>query len=319
MSLLPALPETADLVTPELAVDLERHIAATVEQLDDIDTAEEWRAQADALAAYLRHTDSHGPMLGAMRRIEARIGQLLGEPIVGSHRSVTTEGAKVGRQERVEFRALARGVATGSLSYVGEDSAWRASRRALLLNLGHARAHRPTVEPTPPPEGTYDLIYADPPWRYEAPGGATPELRAVERHYPTMTVEDIAALPVPAAEDAVCFLWATNPLLREGLEVLDGWGFTYRTNLVWVKDRIGMGYWVRGQHELLLIGRRGGIATPAENLRPPSVLHAPRLAHSAKPEVVYELLESMYPNATRIEMFARTQRLGWDSWGAEAA
>jgi N6-adenosine-specific RNA methylase IME4 len=178
---------------------------------------------------------------------------------------------------------------------------------------------RPTVERPAPPAGSYDLIYADPPWRYEAPGGETPELRAVERHYPTMTVEEISALPVPAAPDAACFLWATNPLLREALEVLDSWGFTYRTNLAWVKDRIGMGYWVRGQHELLLIGRRGNTGPPVESLRPPSVLHAPRLAHSAKPDAIYGLLEAMFPSATRIELFARVKRPGWDTWGALAA
>lgn len=192
-------------------------------------------------------------------------------------------------------------------------------RKALEAIFGRDEQERPTIERPPPPAGTYDLVYADPPWRYEAPGGETPELRAVERHYPTMTVEEIATLPVPAAPDAACFLWATNPLLREGLEVLDAWGFTYRTNLAWVKDRIGMGYWVRGQHELLLIGRRGSFGPPAESLRPPSVLHAPRLEHSAKPEELYDLLESLYPNATRIEMFARAQRPGWDSWGALAA
>jgi N6-adenosine-specific RNA methylase IME4 len=192
-------------------------------------------------------------------------------------------------------------------------------RKALEAFGVRSEQERPTIERPAPPAGTYDLVYADPPWRYDAPGGDTPELRAVERHYPTMTLEEIKALPVPAAPDAACFLWVTNPLLREALEVLEAWDFTYRTNLVWVKDRIGMGYWVRGQHELLLIGRRGNIATPAESLRPPSVLHAPRLEHSAKPEAVYGLLESMYPTATRIELFARSQRPGWDTWGALAA
>jgi N6-adenosine-specific RNA methylase IME4 len=185
--------------------------------------------------------------------------------------------------------------------------------------LGERQHPRPTIEPPPAPTGTYQVVYADPPWRYEQPGGQTPELRAVERHYPTMTDDEIADLEPPAAPDSICFLWATNPKLREALHVLDAWDFTYRTNLAWVKDQIGMGYYVRGQHELLLIGKRGDFPVPGESVRPPSVLHAPRARHSEKPEQAYELIEAMYPTASRIELFARGERAGWERWGAIAA
>jgi N6-adenosine-specific RNA methylase IME4 len=174
------------------------------------------------------------------------------------------------------------------------------------------------AEPPELPEGEFAILLADPPWRYEAPGGDTPDEREVERHYNTQEVEDIAALNVPAAQNAVLFLWATNPLLREALEVMEAWGFEYRTNMAWVKDRIGMGYYVRGQHELLLIGRRGAMSPPPEEMRPPSVVDARRTAHSAKPEAVYEAIEAMYPitNAPRhLELYARSAREGWISWG----
>ena len=195
---------------------------------------------------------------------------------------------------------------------------------ALTIGSWHAfctrKKPRPEIgEPEPLPEGVFQVIYADPPWRYEQPGGRTPELRAVELHYPSMDDEEIAALEVPAADDAVCFLWATNPKLREALAVLESWSFEYRTNVVWVKDRIGMGYYVRGQHELLLIGKRGELPVPAEADRPPSVLNAPRGEHSAKPGAAYDLIERMYPDAKRLELFGRENRLGWTTWGAIAA
>ena len=84
---------------------------------------------------------------------------------------------------------------------------------------------------------------------------------------------------------------------------------------VWVKDRIGMGYWFRGRHELLLVAKRGAVSPPEESLRPDSVIEAPRGEHSAKPEAVYEVLEALYPDSTKIELFARTARPGWTPWG----
>ncbi len=114
------------------------------------------------------------------------------------------------------------------------------------------------------------------------------------------------------------FLWAPNPELEEALAVLGAWGFTYRTNLVWVKQTLGMGYYARQRHETLLVGRRGEMPVPLEANRPDSVIEAARGEHSRKPEVVYALIERMYPSARKVELFARWRRPGWDAWGAEA-
>jgi N6-adenosine-specific RNA methylase IME4 len=139
-------------------------------------------------------------------------------------------------------------------------------------------------------------------------------------HYETMTLESIMALNVPIAEDAILFLWATNPKLKEALQIMESWGFEYKTNLVWVKERFGTGYYVRGQHELLLIGRKGNITVPNEEDRPSSVLQVPAREHSHKPDEVYNLIEKMYPNNSKLELFARgQQRQGWTKWGAEVA
>jgi N6-adenosine-specific RNA methylase IME4 len=164
--------------------------------------------------------------------------------------------------------------------------------------------------------GKFAVIYADPPWRYENPGIGTPG-RRIENHYPTMPLEEICALPIGeiAHDDAVLFLWVTVPMLEHCWRVIDAWRFKYRTNMAWAKDKIGTGYWARNQHEHLLICKRGAMPHPPENARPASLVEAPRLEHSAKPEVFYEIIEAMYPGLRKIELFSRNQREGWTPWG----
>jgi len=163
----------------------------------------------------------------------------------------------------------------------------------------------------------YSVLYADPPWRYDF---AVSSSREIENQYPTMETQDICDLPVPsiADTDAVLFLWATSPKLLESLRVMEAWGFTYKTCMVWVKDKIGMGYYARQRHEILLIGTRGHLPTPEPSNRPDSVIMAPRDKHSAKPVRAYELLELMYPGLPKVEIFCRTPREGWASWGNQA-
>jgi hypothetical protein len=136
---LPAIPERHELVTPEVAVELEHQVATTIALVDDIPTADEWRRRAEALAAYLVGTDSYGPMQGATRRVEARIGQLLG-PDAGRGgdrrlRRATPHAEMVPEQRRPEFRMLGTAVNEGLLEYEldGDQSPWRASRRALTI------------------------------------------------------------------------------------------------------------------------------------------------------------------------------------------
>lgn len=164
--------------------------------------------------------------------------------------------------------------------------------------------------------GKYSLILADPPWEYEY---SSTENRAIVNHYETMSLEAIASLPVNTilTRDAVLFLWVTSPKLEQGLYILNQWNFVYRTSLVWVKDRIGTGYWARSKHELLLIGTKGKMPCPEESLRPASVIESKRRRHSEKPFEIYEIIEKMYPSLKKIELFARKKRAGWKSWGKE--
>jgi len=132
-----------------------------------------------------------------------------------------------------------------------------------------------------------------------------------------MDLEKISELKIPSAKNAILFLWVTSPKLEDGLEVIKAWGFIYKTSMVWVKDKIGMGYYARGRHEFLLIATRGQIGVPDPENRPDSVIESPRKRHSKKPEIVYDLLEQMYPEHEYLELFARNKREKWMSWGNE--
>ena len=167
------------------------------------------------------------------------------------------------------------------------------------------------------PEGTFDLIYADPPWRYEH---NKTESRDIENQYPTMELGKICALPIQeiAAPDCVLFLWATSPKLAESIQVIEAWGFVYRTCAVWDKEVIGMGYYFRQQHELLLVATKGSPGTPSPEHRASSVIRARRSLHSKKPEQVRDLIERMYPEARRVELFARQSEPSWMAWGNQA-
>ena len=166
----------------------------------------------------------------------------------------------------------------------------------------------------PLPKNKYDIIYADPPWFYK--GGTTPN-RIIENQYPTMETKDICKMKIPTSKNAVLFLWCVSPKIEDGLEVIKSWGFKYKTNMVWIKDKIGMGYYARGQHELLLIATKGSPGVPEPKNRPSSVINAPRTQHSKKPEIIYNLIEQMYPNRKYLELFARSIRDNWKSWGNE--
>jgi N6-adenosine-specific RNA methylase IME4 len=156
----------------------------------------------------------------------------------------------------------------------------------------------------------YPIILADPPWYFRVYDSVCGTGRTAESHYPCMQTNEICALPVSelATDDAALFLWTTAPHLQESFQVIEAWGFRYVTNVVWVKDKSGLGFWARNQHEHLLIASRGDIPAPSPSRRSPSVITAPRREHSRKPDKAYELIERMYPELPKIELFARGKR-----------
>jgi N6-adenosine-specific RNA methylase IME4 len=129
-----------------------------------------------------------------------------------------------------------------------------------------------------------------------------------------MLLENIKAVKLSADDKTILFLWAAPPKFEGGLEVMNAWGFSYRTHMVWGKDKIGIGYYARQKHEDLLIGIKGnGIGMPLPENRPESVVFN-KGEYSSKPDVFYEIIEGMYPNHTKVELFARNTRTGWEVW-----
>jgi N6-adenosine-specific RNA methylase IME4 len=170
------------------------------------------------------------------------------------------------------------------------------------------------------PVKRYGVIYADPPWRFQAYSRATGEDRNASNHYATSTLEEIKAIDAGslAAKDSVLFLWAITPMLPQALEVMARWGFEYKSHFIWAKDRVGLGFWNRGKHELLLIGTRGKIPAPAPGTQFHSLLEAPVSRHSEKPALFRKVIERYYPTLPRLELFARGEAPpAWDVWGAE--
>ncbi len=124
-------------------------------------------------------------------------------------------------------------------------------------------------------------------------------------------------MPFEFADNSVLFLWATAPKLAECLEVMKAWGYEYRTNLSWDKEIIGMGYWFRNQHELLLVGLRGKFSPPPIPKRMSSIWKERRTKHSKKPDGIRNWIADCFPNVSKIELFARQKTEGWDVWGNE--
>lgn len=170
------------------------------------------------------------------------------------------------------------------------------------------------------PVKKYGVIYADPEWKFKAFSEETTN-HGPQFHYSVSETDDIAKRDIQsiAHSDCVLFLWATVPMLPDALKVVEAWGFEYKSQIVWVKDRAGTGYWTRNKHEILLICTRGKPTCPSPGENPESVIVAPVGAHSEKPERFAEIIEYLYPNIPKIELNRRgPARHGWDAWGAES-
>lgn len=173
--------------------------------------------------------------------------------------------------------------------------------------------------------GPYSTILADPPWQFQnRTGKMAPEHRRLLR-YPTMELKEIKELPVSklAAAKSHLYLWVPNALLQEGLEVMEAWGFTYKSNLVWYKvrkdggpDGRGVGFYFRNVTELVLFGVRGSMRTLQPGRTQVNLMSSRKREHSRKPDEIFDLIEDCSPGPY-LELFARFPRQGWDQWGNE--
>lgn len=183
----------------------------------------------------------------------------------------------------------------------------------------------PTEDLLSKARGPYATILADPPWQFQnRTGKVAPEHRRLLR-YPTMQLREIKELPVGklAAAQSHLYLWVPNALLKEGLEVMEAWGFTYKTNLVWYKTRKdggpdgrGVGFYFRNVTELILFGLRGSMRTLEPGRTQVNLFHTRKREHSRKPDEVLDIIEACSPGPY-LELFARFPRSGWDQWGNE--
>jgi N6-adenosine-specific RNA methylase IME4 len=171
--------------------------------------------------------------------------------------------------------------------------------------------------------GQFGTLLIDPPWRFQnRTGKVAPEHRRLRR-YPTMSLDEIAALPVGelALPKSHLYLWTPNALLLEALTLMTTWGFNYKTNLVWYKvrkdggpDGRGVGFYFRNVTELLLFGTKGRLRTLAPGRRQVNVIVTRKQEHSKKPDTVYELIQRCSPGPY-LELFARQRVRGWIQWG----
>ena len=179
------------------------------------------------------------------------------------------------------------------------------------------------------PAEKFNVIYADPPWTFRT-WSKEGKGRSPENHYGCMSLADLSALPVAdlAAEDCALFLWAMDPLLPEGISLMEGWGFRYKTvAFMWAKLNksappmllirddffTGLGYWTRANSEMCLLGTRGKPKRVSKSVK--RLVISPRREHSRKPDEVADRIVQLMGDLPRIELFARQSRQGWFNWG----
>jgi N6-adenosine-specific RNA methylase IME4 len=324
MSQLPAIPEPGGLISADQCLEIEIGVAANLDSLKDIPTAEDYRLRAKAIEAYLRDPSMQKPILSAQRHIEAKIGLLLGEPKPGTRTDRQPrhhdDEVNMPNQTLTDFRLLARAL-NGDCKL--EPLEWRKSRRALVALL----RERLDLHPPLPilPEGIFRCIVADPPW--EQPTGpqtwGTTIAPSTPLDYPTMSRENIQNMNVAAraADDAHLYLWTTNRYLEASYGIARAWGFTPSTMLVWAKTPhgLGLGGDFRLTTEFILFARRGSLE--ALKKCETTWFNWQRGRHSEKPKEFYDLVESMTPaphgDKDRLEIFGREKREGWTVFGDE--
>lgn len=169
------------------------------------------------------------------------------------------------------------------------------------------------------PAGGFSIVYADPAWDFSGNSKDKPGKNA-RRHYDCMKPADIAALPVRdmAADDALLLMWVTVPFAELAFKVVKAWGFAYKSQLTWPKQRIGTGHWARNRHEMLYICRRGKFPCERPALFPDSIIPGAQREHSRKPSWVHEIVEKRFPEVPKCELFGRASRPGWTVIGNQS-
>lgn len=308
-----------------------------------IDEVKEVRDRAEVMRLYYRQQGKSSEMQNACAEIklraERRLGELLKEmPKNGGGRPEKTGNtmlpvleedtptlAQMGitKMESSRFQAIADVPKEVFEERIAEtiakkDELTSAEMRKVAKELRRRAAREQqlkAIEVTQWPAGQYHVIALDPPWAYDnRPDDLT---HRAANPYPSMTVEEITALDIPALAlaDCVLWLWATNAFIEQAHQIARAWGFEKKTILTWVKDRMGTGDWLRGQTEHCLMCVKGRPMVTLTNQT--TVIYGPMREHSRKPDSFYELIDGLCPGL-KVELFAREQREGWEVYGSEA-
>ena len=186
----------------------------------------------------------------------------------------------------------------------------------------HKRSLR---QPTSPESNAYRVLYADPPWKYS--DELIEGYGAAEHHYPTLSIQELAeytfvdggTVADRVADNAVLFLWVTSPMLEDCFKVVTAWGFKYKASFVWDKVKHNYGHYNSVRHELLLVCTRGSCTPDPKAPLYDSVVEVGRTEHSKKPNVFRNMIDTMYPEGRRLELFGRRETEGWEVHGLEVA
>lgn len=183
-----------------------------------------------------------------------------------------------------------------------------------ILRTLKIEAQKEAIEKLPKPTDLYDVVVIDPPWPLASRGEYDPDGRRSAPPYPTMTVDEIADIEIPAKHDCILWLWVINTRVHDGFHLIEHWGFEFRNILTWAKDTLGLGYWLRGQTEHCLLATRGNPIFDAADIT--TLLTAKRRAHSVKPDEFYDLVNKCC-FGEKLDYFSRVKREGWDCYGDE--
>jgi len=157
------------------------------------------------------------------------------------------------------------------------------------------------------PEGIFDIIVADPPWPYGRK--YDPDTSRSANPYPEMSIEEIKNIKLTPDENCILWLWTTHKFIWDAKKIMDQWGFEYKAILVWNKEKMGMGAWLRMQCEFCLLGIKGNPLWDIKDLR--DIITEPRTQHSSKPDSFYQMIDDKFVSKNKADYFGRKERKGW--------
>lgn len=262
------------------------------------------------MAILRRHLtdDQRAVMLALWKKENSRRGR----PRKNSHNGVGISASEIPKVFNLPRRKLDEATYLLTRAPARLEEVHRGTLRLKeLLRTVRMEQQLTEIQTLSPPRGHFSVIVIDPPWSYEKRRGDVTKRGIIP--YPPMSTSELEALTIPAADDCILWLWTTNAFMHEAYHLLEAWGFEPKTILTWVKDRFGVGDWLRGQTEHCILAIKGKPIVQLTNQS--TFLHAQKRGHSKKPDEFFTLVENLCPYTSRLAMFFPTSRTGWKRYG----